>query len=116
MDFLQSGTDLHPSCFVSDMESGQQRRGEEGEGKGYIGAGRTFILIPVNICAIEGGDTRFNCPHNLSQSASVIYAHICARNDEPHFRPHEVWRAMSPSPNLWDGLCHFVAEASFEVT
>jgi len=29
-DFLQSGTDLHPSCFVSDMESGQQRRGEEG--------------------------------------------------------------------------------------
>jgi hypothetical protein len=43
-DFPKSGTDLHPPCFVSDLESGQQRRGEEGNG--YIGAGRTSSWFP----------------------------------------------------------------------
>lgn len=74
-----------------------------------------LILVPVNICAIEVAIPGFDCPHNLPQSVSVIYAHIRAPSDAPRFRPHEAWRATSRAQFVgW--LCHFAAEASFEAT
>ena len=46
---------------------------------------------------------------------SAIYAHICAQNDAPHFRPHEGWIATSRAQFVvW--LRHLEAEAFFEET
>ena len=74
-----------------------------------------LMLVLVNICAIEVAIPGLDRPRNLFKSVSVTYEHICARNDAPHSRPREVWRATSRARFVgW--LCHFLAEATFEAT
>lgn len=59
-------------------------------------------MVLVNICAIDVAIPGFDCPHNLSQSVSVIYAHIRSHSTHRIFDLMKVG-LPGPEPNLWHG-------------